>query len=92
MKQHCSVNAASICAQLHIRRYFQFGTLPDPDTVCEPILKNPFFPRPTRENFDQIMPEEDLEGMDANFVGAVMEVTEKFDSFFLPPHIQKLRV
>ncbi|TEB34821.1 hypothetical protein FA13DRAFT_1788447 [Coprinellus micaceus] len=87
---HCSINAASVCAQLHVQRYFQFGTLPDPDTVCEPILKNPFFPRPARENFDQVIP--DLEGADANFVGAVMELTEKFDSFFQPPHIQRLMV
>ncbi|TEB34822.1 alpha/beta-hydrolase [Coprinellus micaceus] len=43
---HCSLNAPSICALQYVRQYFQNGTLPEPDTVCEPTSKNPFLPPP----------------------------------------------
>jgi len=33
---HTSLSAASTCTARHIRKYFQTGELPAPDTVCEP--------------------------------------------------------
>lgn len=41
---HCSISAPSICTQLHISRYFNDGTLPEPGTVCSAIGSN-FPPR-----------------------------------------------
>ncbi|KAF2146852.1 uncharacterized protein K452DRAFT_263019 [Aplosporella prunicola CBS 121167] len=34
---HCSLAAFSPCTVAHIRAYFHNGTLPAPDTVCEPV-------------------------------------------------------
>ncbi|KAF9040652.1 Alpha/Beta hydrolase protein [Panaeolus papilionaceus] len=33
---HSSPSAPSVCTQLHIRRYFIDGTLPQPGTICSP--------------------------------------------------------
>ena len=33
--QHSSLAAASLCTSKVVRAYFQDGTLPAPDTVCE---------------------------------------------------------
>ncbi|KAJ2923799.1 hypothetical protein H1R20_g13301, partial [Candolleomyces eurysporus] len=77
---HCSVNAPSICTQRYIRQYFQDGTLPPPDTVCQPISKNPF-PRipgsPDQAPFD-------VDEDEMPFLDAVFELSEKFRPALFP--------
>jgi len=36
---HCSISAPSLCTVKYIRDYFIHGTLPEPDTVCQPVTK-----------------------------------------------------
>ncbi|OQU95800.1 hypothetical protein CLAIMM_01968 [Cladophialophora immunda] len=38
---HCSLNSPSLCTAKVVRRYFQTGTLPEVNTMCEPE-KRPF--------------------------------------------------
>lgn len=79
--QHCSPNVPSVCAQRYVQQYFQDGTLPEPDTVCEPILKNPFLPATAgQEDPTGIAAEE------ARFRADVMELSQKL-VFSLPLHL-----
>lgn len=52
---HCSLAAPSLCTAKYIRGYFQSGTLPPKDTVCEVELK-PFL---GGENTVKAMSEDD---------------------------------
>lgn len=42
---HCSISAPSKCTENYVRRYFQTGELPAPNTVCE-VDAYPFGPGP----------------------------------------------
>lgn len=66
---HCSINSPSICTQNYIREYFQSGTLPEADTVCQPIIKNPFFGlgRRGEDQGQATLEDEDAELWDAAF-------------------------
>ncbi|KAF5336901.1 hypothetical protein D9611_003052 [Ephemerocybe angulata] len=74
---HCSINAPSICTQRYIRQYFQDGTLPTPGTVCEPVVKNPFYKVPGRfDAEDQTPLQLGVEPQDAELWNAVLEMSE----------------
>ncbi|KAL1637101.1 hypothetical protein SLS56_000757 [Neofusicoccum ribis] len=59
---HCSLAAFSPCTVGHIRTYFNNGTVPAPDTMCEPV-EIPFInPSPKLH----LLSADDIRDMDAH--------------------------
>ncbi|KAG9774618.1 hypothetical protein KCU88_g5405, partial [Aureobasidium melanogenum] len=59
---HCSFTAPSLCTAKAIRRYFQTGVMPQPDTRCQPDIK-PFEEQDLSQLSDEMassMSEEDV--------------------------------
>ncbi|KAJ3514621.1 hypothetical protein NMY22_g14669 [Coprinellus aureogranulatus] len=81
---HCSLSAPSVCAQRYVQQYFQDGTLPEPDTICQPISKNPFVPITRGVGLSEEAPGY-VEAEDADFVNAVLEASDKLEPFFPSP-------
>ncbi|KAF5861315.1 hypothetical protein ETB97_000431 [Aspergillus alliaceus] len=61
---HSTAAAPSLCVSQLIRQYFQTGSLPAPDTVCEPVLR-PFIGKVGMSDFS---------GSDQKLWGAMLEI------------------
>jgi hypothetical protein len=79
--QHTSISAPSLCKALHVRAYFEDGTLPEANTICSVV--GSAIPLPDIEDEDAQAVFES--GGDLSRNREVLNAVRKISSSYSPP-------